>query len=270
MAEPFFLVPLYMYPLETAWEPLFEAARIHPEVKFVAIVNPNNGPGPQPLPDASYLAALRRMHAMPNICPVGYVHCSYGNRPAADVCADMAVYRRWNSHRGISLAGIFFDETPSQLSHLAYMDRLADYAKTTWRREVGKDGMTIYNPGVVVPRPFFDRPDYVVVFEQSHRHWDETFVSQGLRHAADDVRSKTVAIIHSSQTDAARVEGLTRYILSFGFRGIYVTDQKDGGYTQWPSSWTEQAAAVAAESSASSPHRFSPGSGARREVELIR
>ncbi|EFY91856.1 hypothetical protein J3458_012977 [Metarhizium acridum] len=251
MARPFLIVPLYMYPLETAWDPLFRAARAHPEVKFVAIVNPSSGPGPDSLPDASYLAALETMHAIPNICAVGYVYCSYGKRPAADVRGDIVKYCWWNQHDKISLGGIFFDETPSELAYLTHMASLAHHAKRTWRQETGRDGLVVYNPGVLVPRPFFVHPDHVVVFEQSHHHWDENFAAQRLRHAADEVRSKTAAVIHSSQVQGAQVGDLTRSMLTHGLTGIYVTDEKDGGYTQWPSVWTELAAAVAAECSAS-------------------
>ncbi|KFG84751.1 hypothetical protein MANI_010276 [Metarhizium anisopliae] len=253
MARPFLIVPLYMYPLPTAWEPLLGAARTHPEVRFVAIVNPNSGPGPDALPDASYLAALDAMHAIPNICAVGYVYCSYGKRPAADVRGDIDRYARWNQHAAIALGGIFFDEMPSDLAHLAYMAGLAEHVKTTWRQETGRgDGLVIYNPGVVVPRPFFAHPDYVVVFEQSHRHWDQDAAGQQrLRLAADEVRCKTAAVVHSSRVQGGQVRDLTRGLLACGLAGIYVTDEQDGGYTQWPAVWTELTAAVAAECSES-------------------
>ncbi|KHN93824.1 Spherulation-specific family 4 [Metarhizium album ARSEF 1941] len=249
MPRPFLIVPLYMYPLEAAWEPLFRAARSHPDVSFVAIVNPNSGPGPDSLPDANYLAALQEMHGVANICALGYVFCSYGERPEAAARADIARYCRWSRHGNISLAGIFFDETPSQLWRLTYMASLAHYSRLTWRQETGKDGVVIYNPGVVVPRPFFAHADFVVVFEQSHHHWDATLAPRGLARAPVEVRSKTVAVIHSSQAGAAQVGDLTRYVLSLGLTGLFVTDQKDGGYTQWPSLWTELAAAMAAECS---------------------
>jgi hypothetical protein len=55
------VVPIYIYPLPSAWEPLIKAARENPHVKFLCIINPNNGPGCDVLPDASYAAVLTEM-----------------------------------------------------------------------------------------------------------------------------------------------------------------------------------------------------------------
>ena len=100
--QPFIIVPLYIYPTPTAWEPLFSAAAAHPEVTFVVIVNPADGPGTTQLPDTNYLAALARISSLDNIRTLGYVHCSYGNRATAEVERDIRAYQGWNveSRRG--------------------------------------------------------------------------------------------------------------------------------------------------------------------------
>ena len=54
------------------------------------------------------------------------------------------------------------------------MTTLAGHTKSTWQRGLGKDGLVVYNPGVVVGRTYFEHPDYVVVFEQSHSHWSRS------------------------------------------------------------------------------------------------
>ena len=243
MNTPFVLIPLYIYPLEGAWEPLFQVAEAHPEVLFVAIINPNSGPGQAALPDASYVAALRRLSEVANIRTLGYVHCSYGKRPIDAIKTDIDVYRGWNGC--LELGGIFFDETPSDARYVQFMADLADHTKSTWQKELGKQGMVIYNPGVVVGRSYFEHPDYVVVFEQSHDHWNRSFVNQGLQHASAEARSKSVAIIHSSKAKGGRVEALTRQIRSFGVTGIFVTDEQDGGYTKWPATWEPFAQSMA-------------------------
>lgn len=243
MDNPFVLIPLYIYPLERAWERLFQVAEAHSEVRFVAIINPNSGPGQAALPDASYVAALRRLSDIPNIRTLGYVHCSYGKRPVDAIKADIDVYRGWNGC--LELGGIFFDETPSDARHVQFMATLADHTKSTWQRELGKDGMVIYNPGVVVGGAYFEHPDYIVVFEQSQHHWDRSFAKQGLRHASPAARSKSVAIIHSSPAEGDRVEALTRQIRSFGVAGLFVTDEQEGGYTKWPAAWERFAESTA-------------------------
>ncbi|CRK42775.1 hypothetical protein HYQ45_002379 [Verticillium longisporum] len=94
--RPVVFIPLYIYPFDTAWEPLVRSAAAHPSLTFVTVVNPNNGPGPDPRPDASYVAALHQLSALPNVQLLGYVHVSYCTRNQSDVERDMDVYRAWN------------------------------------------------------------------------------------------------------------------------------------------------------------------------------
>lgn len=93
--KPFVLVPLYIYPFPTAWEPLYVAADSHPELDFLVVVNPNSGPGAGVLPDANYIEALARLTAAPNVKVIGYVHCSYGKRLLDELVAEVSAYRGW-------------------------------------------------------------------------------------------------------------------------------------------------------------------------------
>lgn len=93
--RPFILLPLYIYPTPSAWEPLYLAAAAHPELDFFVVVNPGNGPGPGALPDANYVEALARLTGLHNVKVIGYVHCSYGNRLLDDIVADVTTYRGW-------------------------------------------------------------------------------------------------------------------------------------------------------------------------------
>lgn len=93
--KPFVLVPLYIYPFPTAWDPLYVAAESHPELDFLVVVNPNSGPGADILPDANYIEALARLTAAPNVKVIGYVHCSYGKRLLDELVAEVSAYRGW-------------------------------------------------------------------------------------------------------------------------------------------------------------------------------
>ncbi|KAM0325922.1 hypothetical protein ACHAQA_007227 [Verticillium albo-atrum] len=216
---PVVFIPLYIYPFETAWEPLRRAARAHPSLNFVAVINPGNGPGPDPRPDASYVAALHRLCALPNIQLLGYVHVTYCTRDPAAVQRDIAVYRAWNDEGkpgseggegekqdAFRLEGIFFDETPWDPCHQPYMASLARFARDAWRAGgLDRHAVLAYNPGVVVEPRWYDDADYVVVFEQSARHWATYFESQGLPQIPASLRPKAVAVVHtcSGGTDAA-------------------------------------------------------------------
>ncbi|KAL2205622.1 hypothetical protein CC79DRAFT_1275260 [Sarocladium strictum] len=236
IVRPFVIVPLYMYPLKGAWDPLFEAARAHPEVSFVAVVNPSSGPGKDPLPDASYLEALREMSELRNILALGYVHCSYGRRALGAVTQDIDVYRLWNTNpdHAIRVDGIFFDETPSEPEHVSYMSQATDHVHQTWLSELERHGEVTLNPGVVVGRDYFDHADHVVVFEQSEEHWERYFVTQGLPQIASTTRSKAVAIVHSCGTSEDGLTKLLREVKLMEFGGLYLTEQMGGGYSKWP------------------------------------
>lgn len=94
-SRPFVLVPLYIYPSPEAWAPLYRSAEAHPELDFYVVVNPSNGPGDGVLPDANYADALGRLTALHNVKVVGYVHCTYGQRPAEAIVEDVERYRGW-------------------------------------------------------------------------------------------------------------------------------------------------------------------------------
>ncbi|KFH46844.1 Spherulin-like protein [Hapsidospora chrysogenum ATCC 11550] len=247
MNPPCVIVPLYIYPLEKAWEPLFRAARAQPRVQFLAIVNPNNGPGQDALPDASYKVVLQDLAKLPNIRPLGYVHCRYGQRPAADIRKEIDTYREWN--RGYRLEGIFIDEAPSDTTLVAYMASLADHVRSSWQAAgLGRHGLVVYNPGVVVDGAFFDNADFVVTFEQSWAHWNllqSAAAAKGVSQLAPDLSPKALAIIHTfSEACSGELERIVEDIRSMGFAGLYITEQEGGGFTFWPETWDRCVAAV--------------------------
>ncbi|KAK7705641.1 hypothetical protein SLS64_008010 [Diaporthe eres] len=144
--KPFVLVPLYIYPFPTAWEPLYVAADSHPELDFLVVVNPNNGPGPDILPDANYIEALARLTAAPNVKVIGYVHCSYGKRLLDELVAEVSAYRGWThaserreDGKTIVVDGIFFDEVPSSTVFVQYMTSLANSTKTILNRNLAPE-----------------------------------------------------------------------------------------------------------------------------------
>lgn len=139
--KPFVLVPLYIYPFPTAWDPLYVAADSHPELDFLVVVNPNSGPGHDILPDANYVEALARLTAAPNVKVIGYVHCSYGKRLLDELVAEVSAYRGWThaserreDGKAIVVDGIFFDEVPSSTVFVQYMTSLANTTKTILNR----------------------------------------------------------------------------------------------------------------------------------------
>jgi hypothetical protein len=75
------------------------------------VINPGNGPGPGPLPDANYTREIPRLNAKANVRTVGYVSTVYTTRDVKAVMKDINVYSAWADH-GLGMQGIFLDETP--------------------------------------------------------------------------------------------------------------------------------------------------------------
>lgn len=234
MAPPAIVVPLYMYPRPRAWDPLLHAAASHPSVSFIAIVNPGNGPGPTPLPDANYVSALTALCRLTNVTVLGYVYCSYGKRSLDALTGDIDSYSRWGSLSGgqFRIDGVFFDEAPESRKLVGYMTRAAQHAAANSCAHLGSPWSVMLNPGVLVPREYFDQADHVVVFEQAQAHWEAAqFPQRGMSQVEGSVRRKTVVIVHSCVGEMTR---LAAEAMKLGVGGLYLTEQVGGGYSEWP------------------------------------
>jgi hypothetical protein len=231
--RPQVVVPLYIYPAPGSWEPLLQAVRDNPSVSFIAIINPHNGPGAGPLPDANYRVALSQLSVFPNLQRLGYVHCTYGERNIADIQHDIQIYSAWNSQ--LRLDGIFFDETPSAQEAVGLMRDISNFTRSSWKTATGHSAFIVHNPGVTICQEFYQDADLVVTFEQSADHWESHFLQHGVTERPIYFRAKDVAIVHSCGDD---VEGLAFQIMELGFGGLYLTEQVGGRYNRWPDSWT--------------------------------
>lgn len=97
-------------------------------------MNPHNGPGAPPSPDADYSREIPRLNAFPNVCTIGYVRINYCKRHLTEVCKDVAKYAGWSKDyaaSGLGVHGIFFDETPNHFTAKAasYLNTVSQNVK---------------------------------------------------------------------------------------------------------------------------------------------
>lgn len=248
--RPFVLVPLYIYPSATSWDPLFTAARSHVGVEFVVIVNPNNGPGRSPRPNEDYMSALQELSSLPNVKVLGYVHCSYGKRAITKLEDDVRIYQGWtglqpNSDNSelslgqpIRIDGIFFDEAPADVAHVNYMTTISDAV-----RAATQDGesnphppqLVIYNPGIFVDPRFYEAADYIAVFENTTAEWNSDYVRTNLKRLSEELRKRSIAIAHTGGSLEEQLHFGKDVISDAGFVGHFATAIP--GYTQWCPNW---------------------------------
>ncbi|SPC62252.1 related to Spherulin 4 precursor [Ustilago sp. UG-2017b] len=201
---PRILVPLYIYPLPNAWDPLYTALRNNPTVAFTVVVNPNSGPGTGKAPNSDYAAAIKRLRAIAGANQilelVGYVRTDYGKRAEAEVKADVAKYVGWAD--GVKLDGIFFDEVGTQSKWLKLYTNYTDAVKgSKWAsttkayssahkayvakskqkasKRLHRSAITILNPGTWPESSrFFDIADHVIIYEDKLSNFNYTEYKQ--------------------------------------------------------------------------------------------
>lgn len=119
--------------------------RKNPQLRFLIVVNPHNGPGSSQLPDTNYLREIPKLSRHGNVVLLGYVHISYGRRPLPELIRDIEVYHGWtghqNDHPGLQVAGIMVDEVPYHEDPvvLEYLEALTRLVRN-WK--IHADGIT--------------------------------------------------------------------------------------------------------------------------------
>jgi hypothetical protein len=141
------LLPLYIYPAEGAWNPLYKAIEKHPAAEFVVIINPASGPGQGELPDSNWIREIKRLNAYGNVRSIGYIAVTYGKRDLDAAKRDIEGYEKW-SDGGLSLQGIFVDETPSFANDhtVEYMRELVETVRESAMLGTGEIGECFREP----------------------------------------------------------------------------------------------------------------------------
>jgi Spherulation-specific family 4 len=139
------LIPAYVPP-----DAIVELVRASSRPRLV-VINPANGPGAEAEP--AYRFAVRAAWGT-GARVLGYVPTTYGERPVADVVADIDRYTSW-----YRVDGIFLDEASHDVGQLAYYAALARHIHAAAHR------LVVLNPGVVPASEYFGLADVIVTFE---------------------------------------------------------------------------------------------------------
>jgi Spherulation-specific family 4 len=146
------LIPLYTTPSDPSWAAVAAAKTAHPGVPVLAVVNPSNGPGD--VADPGYTRGIANLAAA-GVKVIGYVHTSWGGRPAAQLEADMDRWHRFYP----AVTGVFFDEQATAAGGDGYYRSLTAYAKAH-----GFD-FTVGNPGSDSAAAYVGSVDLLLIYE---------------------------------------------------------------------------------------------------------
>ncbi|KAL3456235.1 Spherulation-specific family 4 [Aspergillus heterothallicus] len=92
------ILPLYTWPSDSTWEPVYNALAAYPNVDFYVIVNPNSGPGDSSPPASDYITGVETLNSYPNAHTLGYVRTNWADRDISEVKADIDIYSQWASY----------------------------------------------------------------------------------------------------------------------------------------------------------------------------
>ncbi|KAK7057458.1 putative cell surface spherulin 4-like protein [Favolaschia claudopus] len=165
------LLPLYVYPSldfgdgAALWQPALSAISSSPNVPWLVVVNPHNGPGLSGQPgdaDPNYISGVSQLNAHSNVKTIGYVRTNFAASPIAEVEANITIWKSWGTYTAadISVDGIFFDETST--SDFNYLSTVISFARNAFG---SKAITTICNFGVKADVQFYSICDVVIAFE---------------------------------------------------------------------------------------------------------
>lgn len=260
-----FLFPLYVYPINNAWEPLTSAAAQYPDVTFTAVINPSTGPDADEngCPNQDYVEGLASLNKYPNIHTMGYVHTAekwncgdtntdicFCTAPPVDVKKNITTYASWKTkscpgwstqNPDIHIDSIFIDEAPGKDDGkcLSYMTDLTNHAKSVLTGATG--GEVLFNAGAETELSYFDVADIIIILENTQEKY-ESIPDIGVLNGNGKYHAKSSIIIHTASNATDIIQRDTRTILGRdrdNFHSLFYTDRSTDQYAYFPYDWAE-------------------------------
>lgn len=249
------ILPLYIFPTDADWAPIYDAAGNNTGANFEVVINPASGQPDANTPNFGYGPAVAKLKAHTNIEVLGYIATGYDlndpSNPNSGIKEDrrltarhfMDNYATWPVESRPT--GIFFDEvTRNDATNRSEYQSLVTYA-----RSKGFTGNVVLNCGnIPVDQGFFDLGTQLVAFEgyyntgpsaQFDTNWN------GPTHRDQEVlglsqaKSKISIIIHHFPLDSALLKSTAAQLKDYG--SIYLTSEGDNPtpYSHFGQNWNE-------------------------------
>lgn len=214
------IIPAYFYP-GSLWAQAVSGA---PTVSAM-VMNPYNGPETAPNPD--YVTAVQQARAA-GVAVLGYVHTSYGARPAATVQADIDAYFAW-----YDVDGIFLDEVASSATWISYYDSLSGYIRQ-WQ-----GAAVVMNPGTYPDEGYVALADVLLVFESTYLKYQSSVTPAWVYKYAPE---RFYHIVYETPEETAMLQAV-QWARERNAGYVYVTDDVlDNPFDTLPGFWTSELA----------------------------
>jgi hypothetical protein len=215
------LLPLYSDPSSSEWSDVESTLADYPNVDFILIINPDNGPGSSLSSD--WANAVSTLKSYSNALIVGYVDTGDTSRSTSDVEDDVSAYATWPTASRPS--GIFFDDVATD--NVPYYSTCAAFATSQI-----SNATVMLNPGAPASSSYFDFADQVVIYENSYSNYN----SEDGATIPGVSTSQLSIIIYSVPTSGDTLSNLVSNFLNAGYGSIYLTDADDS-YNSLGSDW---------------------------------
>jgi Spherulation-specific family 4 len=194
------------------------------------ILNPATGTGAGTAPNPAYRSVVRQAQAEGTTI-LGYSSTASGQRPVAQIEADVRNYRSW-----YGVTGIFLDSVNGVTSELPYYERLASYI-----HRVIPGSSVWLNPGIYPDQQYMAVGDVLMVFEGTYAQYLASQVPSWA-HAFPAARFANTIYAAASSSEASSVISLSR---SRNAGYVYVTNLAGSDpYNALPSYWSSENAAI--------------------------
>jgi hypothetical protein len=188
-----------------------------------------SGTGAGTAPNPGLQAEARHAEAA-GVKVIGYSATDYGQRPAAQVKADVRNYKAW-----YGVNGIFLDLAAESPAQLGYYRGLADYI-----RQVDPGATVWFNPGTYPDQRYLSIANVVMVFEGPYASYRQQQVPSWAYHYPAAKFAHTVFATPASQLADAVSLSRSKHA---GY--VYVTDRAGANpYDGLPSYWSREDAAT--------------------------
>jgi hypothetical protein len=196
------------------------------------ILNPATGIGAGTAPNPEFQAAVRQAHKA-GIAVLGYSSSADGQRPIAQIEADVRNYKNW-----YGVNGIFLDSVIGTGAEFPYYRRISDYIHQTI------PGSQVWlNPGIYPARQYMSVGDVLMVFEGTYAQYRAISVPAWARSFPADRFANTVyGAYTSAQANSAISLARSR---NAGY--VFVTNLSGANpYDALPGYWSSEVTAITA------------------------
>ena len=213
------------------------------------ILNPATGVGAGAAPNPAYQAVVKRAQAAGSTV-LGYSSTADGQRPIAQVEADVRNYKAW-----YGVTGIFLDVVNGVPGELSYYQHLASYIHRTI------PGSSVWlNPGIYPDQQYMSVGNVIMVFEGTYAQY-RNFQEPAWAHEFPATRFANTIYGATSSAQANSAISLAK---SRNAGYVYVTNLAGSNpYDALPSYWSSEKTALTTGCAAAA-HASADASGAQQ------